>query len=155
MNTHKRKIISVVFLFCLGLTFNSFEFLTFMKVCEYPEHGPYFVGFPFIYRTNMTWVNTGSGNYYLLNWLGNIVFWFSVVYLLWIALKKMFKFNGVIPLKGMILGILFSVAYQVTIMNVLDIRYLLVHDVRLDYYDSDIKCNSKLIFFNEVILPQS
>lgn len=148
MTITKRQILNIVFLFCLGLLLNSLELVTIKKVCEYPELGPHYYGFPMIYRTNMTWVNTGSGIIFILNWLINILFWVVVSIGLWNITKKILKLKKEFP-KSIILVIIgISIFFQLIKLNALDLRYELVHNVKMNYYHQEINCESKFLFFN-------
>ncbi len=144
----KRQVLSILFLICLGLLLNSLELVTFYKVCEYPEHGPDYYGFPMIYRTNMTWVNTGSGIIFILNWIVNIIFWIAISIGLWNFIKKILKLKMEFPKPIMLAIIGITAVIQLINMDVLDLKYELVHDVKMNYYQQEINCESRLLFFN-------
>jgi hypothetical protein len=130
------------------LLLNSLELVTIKKICEYPEHGPYYYGFPLIYRTNMTWVNTGSGIIFTLNWIINIIFWLVVSIGLWNITRKILKLKKEFPKAIMLIIIGITIVLQIIEMKALDLRYELVHDVKMNYYQQEINCESKLVFFN-------
>lgn len=74
MKINKDSILKIGFWFLFGFLLRTCELVTVRKICFYPEYGPYYYGFPMIYRTNTTWVNTGSGNIYALGLLINSFF---------------------------------------------------------------------------------
>lgn len=148
MTVTKKQILNILFVICLGLLLNSLELVTIKKVCEYPEHGPFYFGFPMIYRTNMTWVNTGSGNIFILNWLINVIFWIMVSIGFWHFTKRIINLKKGFPKAIKLIVVLIAIVFQIIEKDTFDLEYILVHDVKMNYYQKEIKCNSKLIFFN-------
>lgn len=72
----------------MAITITSSKIITFEYVCDYSEKGPKFYGFPFIQETGSTWVNSMSGEIYVLGFLGNLLFWLAIIGSLFFILSK-------------------------------------------------------------------
>jgi hypothetical protein len=70
----------------LSLSISQLDFITIRYECDYlGEMGPEYYGFPFIYRTQIPWVNSISGKFYILGYICNV----SVIYTLLFLLVKL------------------------------------------------------------------
>jgi len=130
----------------IGILINSIEILSIRKICHYPEHGPFFYGFPMVYRTNMTWVNSGSGIIYMSGLIVNGFFWGSFIFFLKQLLSK------VLPKKAV--QIFISLIVMICLINftmtliAYDLAYKFHHKVKMDYYQQEIECDRSLKLFN-------
>jgi hypothetical protein len=131
-------------IFGVGLTFS--DIVAFEYVCDYPELGPKFYGFPFVYRTSTTWVNSMSGDLYLQGIISDTIFWFIIVYVLILGLKKLknIKIKRVLRVIGLLI---FGFSLFLTIISFLaiDWRLEISHDnFKINYYLNEIECNRTL-----------
>lgn len=146
MKIDKNLIFKLCFWIFFGILVNSFELISIRKICQYPEHGPFFYGFPMIYRTNMTWVNSGSGIIYLFGTLVNAIFWGGMFFGFFQLVAKCLseKFSKII------IGIMAVIAFLnfLIVTNAYELDFKLHHEVKMDYYQQDIECNRSLKLFN-------
>lgn len=139
----KKLIFSIIT--ALGLITD--EFLTFEYVCNYPEYGPKFYGFPFVQETNTTWVFSMSGEIYLFGFLGNLIFWTIIIrgiilLLNKIKVKLMQKIIGVFGLLILAWSLFISLIYFAAI----DWRLKYTHDnFKINYYQYNIDCERNLL----------
>ncbi|MEL6811329.1 MAG: hypothetical protein AAFP76_08355 [Bacteroidota bacterium] len=129
----------------LALAITSNDLLIYEYVCQFPEHGPSFYGFPFVKSTNTSWVFSMSGDLYVLGFIGNVLFWGVLLYIP-IHLMGLIKIKRVRNI-FMVLGwILFSLGCISTSLGltVIDWRLEWHHDnFRMNYYQTDIECEKK------------
>jgi hypothetical protein len=122
--------------------------LTFEYVCDYPELGPRFYGFPFIQETNSSWVFSMSGDIYILGFIGNFIFWALFFFGLTLFLKKVK--NRFLNILIKILGwsvVVWSVFVAFLYFGAIDWRFEFTHDnFKMNYYEQDIKCDRSFIF---------
>lgn len=140
----KRILFSII----ASLGFICDEMLTFEYVCDYPELGPRFYGFPFIQETNSSWVFSMSGDIYILGFIGNFIFWallFFGVTLFFKNLKNRFL-NILIKIVGWTV-VTWSVFVAFLYFGAIDWRFEFTHDnFKMNYYEHDIKCDRNFIF---------
>jgi hypothetical protein len=86
--------LKVIFLVCVGFGFAFSDLIVFVYRCDFPEYGPDFIGFPFIYRSSIPWVNSLSANLYLSGLIGNVLFWTIFAFIL-ITLAEKVATNGI------------------------------------------------------------
>ncbi|SNR16424.1 hypothetical protein [Tenacibaculum jejuense] len=134
-----KELKKVVFSIILSLGMITDDFLIFEYICDYPELGPRFYGFPFVQETNTTWVNSMSGEIYLFGFLGNFIFWivlFRILIQLFIKLKQ----TVIIKLIQVLVSVL-SLFYTYAYFLAIDWRLSLTHDnFKLHYYQSEPSC---------------
>jgi hypothetical protein len=88
------KILKTTILGLLSLALPLLDIVTFRHTCDFNgDMGPEFYGLPFIYRTEIPWVNSLSGDFYLLGYAGNVVF-FGVIILIVAAVLKRVEQQG-------------------------------------------------------------
>ena len=116
---------------------------TFEYIPDYPhgEMGPEFYGFPFIRSTDTTWVNTGSGEIYLIGFIGNIIFWsflcMTVIYFTEKIKRPIIKI--IINSSGVVLVIL-SVMISILYYSAIEWRIKLDHDsMKNEYFIDDLE----------------
>jgi len=146
MKITKEIIWQTILFTILGLLFNSLELISIRKICYYPEHGPYFYGFPMIHRTNMTWVNTGSGTIYLLGLIVNGLFWGLILYGLKRITTKLTS-NRISKYLLSAMAII-SLIYFILIQNVYELKFEFNHTVKMDYYHQEIECDKTIKILN-------
>ncbi|NER16020.1 hypothetical protein [Spongiivirga citrea] len=123
--------------------------IRFKYACDFKEHGPEFYGFPFVQETG-TWVSSFSGILYLSGFLGNLAFWFVLVYSLVYFIKK--TNNRIVNnIKSILVYsiILISIFYGYLHFDVFiwDIEWS--HDnFKMNYFQEDVECERTLLFFN-------
>jgi hypothetical protein len=70
--------------------FVSLDVITWAHHCDFKgDLGPVFIGFPFIYRTEIPWVCSMSGQFYLLGFVGNVILTGSLIALINVVRKKL------------------------------------------------------------------
>lgn len=115
---------------------------TYEYVCDFPEAGPKFYGFPFVQRTDTTWIFSMSGDIYLFGFLLNVAFWSGIIYLLGWAISPIK--NPIIARTRTVLGwAVFGIMLLLSIQNltIIDWRIKLHHDnFKMHYYQHDIEC---------------
>ena len=125
-----------------SLGFITDEYLIFEYVCDYPEGGPKFYGFPFVQETDATWVNSMSGEIYLLGFLGNLIFWALIIRgIVFIASKL--KRKIIKRVIGIFAWLIFTWSLFISFVNfnAVDWRIEFTHDnFKMNYYQSDIEC---------------
>lgn len=142
-----------IFITLFALYFPLLDFITLHRKCDWlGDYGPEFYGFPFVYRTGIPWVNSMSGEFYGLGYLGNVLFYllFSVLI---IRLLKIVLINP--KLKNLL-----SKALKATIilLGILTIFSTFVIDWNFKWTDGrhefekaaqkEMECNCKLEFFS-------
>lgn len=137
----------VIVLFAFGFVFG--EPIVFEYTPLYPkgEMGPEYFGFPFIYRTDTTWVNSMSGEIYLKGLIGNLIFWIIVI---WITSFGINKLKGAFGKAMRILIIIFgSLVCLVALTSmVIDWRFHFDHnDMKRDYFIDELEYNKELQLF--------
>jgi len=147
---HSQQLGKVILAITLGFVWITSNFITFHYVCDYPEHGPSFYGFPFVQQTNSTWVNSFSGELYVFGLLGNLALWSLVFYgLIWLINdvlgKKIRKLLFIVGVLTFVLSIIFISLY----FQVYEWRFEWSHDdFKLNYYQTDITCERTLRIFD-------
>ncbi|WP_299677619.1 hypothetical protein [uncultured Dokdonia sp.] len=88
------KITRIIIITLLSLALPLLDIVTFRHSYDFNgDMGPDFYGLPLIYRTEIPWVNSLSGDFYILGYFGN-VFFYSIVLVIFILLIKRIKLNG-------------------------------------------------------------
>ncbi len=124
------------------------ELISFRYTCQYEDGGPDFYGFPFIYRTSNVWVNSLSGEFYVLGCIGNMLFWTVILFALMTGIKRL-----KIPIHKLtsrvwgVFLLLFGFCIVYSTLSIVDWRYQWQHDFKMDYYSDDIICNREIQFF--------
>jgi hypothetical protein len=139
----KRVFFSII----ASLGFISDEMLTFEYICDYPEMGPRFYGFPFIQETNASWIFSMSGDIYLIGFTGNLVLWAIIFFGVTLFLKKIK--NKFLNKFFMIFGwciVVLSVFITFINFAAIDWRLELTHDnFKMNYYENNINCERSFI----------
>ncbi len=140
----------VIFSVIIALGIISSKLIAFEYICEYPEVGPKFYGFPFVQQTNTSWIFSMSGDIYLVGFLGNLMFWSILICLLSLPLNNVKKTS---LKKGItIVGyVMICCALLVSYINfaAIDWRIKRSHDdFKIDYYTTQIDCERTLMFWN-------
>ncbi|MFT6334778.1 MAG: hypothetical protein ACJATI_001524 [Halioglobus sp.] len=146
MKINKETIFKIGFWFFFGLLLSSVELVTIRKICFYPEHGPNFYGFPMIYRTNTTWVNTGSGNIYVVGLFINSIFWGGLSYVISNSIRKLINSRSVKI--GITITLLLSTIFNCFIFSCFDLSFKFHHTSKMNYYQQDIECERTVEIFN-------
>ncbi|SFT45061.1 hypothetical protein SAMN05216474_0636 [Lishizhenia tianjinensis] len=90
------KITQIIITILLSLALPLSDIVTLRHSYDFEDDiGPEFYGLPFIYRTEIPWVNSLSGDFYILGYFGNVIF-FSLVLVVFTLLIKSIKLNGFI-----------------------------------------------------------
>lgn len=115
----------------LSASISLLDIITVRYDCDYlGDMGPGFYGFPFKYRTTIPWVNSMSGVFYISGFLSNILFYFTLILLSILILKR--KILNLIVRK-----ILRITGYVITlILLLLASLNFLVTDWRFEWQDS-------------------
>lgn len=143
----KKLIFSII----IAFGFIMDEYLTFEYICDYPERGPKFYGFPFVQETDTTWIFSMSGEIYLFGFLGNLVFWTIIIGGIALLLdkikrkltKKIFKIFG---------WLIFAWSLFISFVNLaaVDWRLEFTHDnFKMNYYQSDIDCKRNFLLIKK------
>lgn len=117
--------------------------------CFHEEMGPTLYGFPFIYRTEIPWVNSFEGNLYILGFIGNVLFYFLIINLIIIGLKRINEkiiSNRIIKIGSIIFSmpIIFVGVFNIFIYEWE--LYFTTEEI-LKYADEPLNCMKELIFF--------
>ncbi|WP_298489013.1 hypothetical protein [uncultured Maribacter sp.] len=124
------------------------EFFTFKYVCDYPEHGPEFYGFPFVQETNTSWIFSMSGEIYLFGFLGNLVLWTLFIFILVVCLHKIKGklAQKIIPVFGWLI-MAWSILVSFVYFGAIDWRLKYTHDdFKINYYQSYIACEREFLW---------
>ncbi|PHS62797.1 MAG: hypothetical protein COB12_10290 [Flavobacterium sp.] len=145
---HMKKLI---FSIITALGFITDEYLTFEYVCDYPERGPKFYGFPFVQQTDSTWIFSMSGDIYLFGFLGNLIFWTiiigGIVLLVNIIEGKWTK--KIIGIFGWLIFV-WSLFISFVHFAAVDWRLEFTHDnFKNNYYQSVIDCERNFIMIKK------
>ncbi len=146
---HSRLLGKIVLSITFGFVWIISNFITFHYVCDYPEYGPSFYGFPFVQQTNSTWVNSFSGNLYLSGMMGNLIIWSLVFYMLLSLINDVLgrKIKKALFLLGL-LGFVTSIIYISFYFEAYDWRIQWSHDnFKIDYFSDTIQCKRTFYFF--------
>lgn len=134
----------LIFTIIVALGIITDEFLIFEYTCDYPEYGPQFYGFPFVQETSTTWVNSMSGEIYLLGFIGNLIFWAIIIGLIIFFFRNT---KSKLILLFAYLAISWSLFVSFAYFIAIDWRLEFTHDnFKLDYYQSEIDCDREIIF---------
>ncbi len=129
----------ILLLIVLSLGMITDDFLVFEYTCNYPELGPKFYGFPFVQETNTTWVNSMSGEIYILGFIGNLIIWtliFGIVFQLLKRIRNSIGFKVFVTVL-MLYALFFSCVY----FSIIDWRFSYSHDdFKVHYYQSKPDC---------------
>jgi len=134
-----------------ALGFVTDQCLTFEYVCEYPEYGPKFYGFPFVQETDKTWVFSMSGEIYLFGFLGNLVFWTLIIGGIVLLLEKIKEklTKKIIGIFGWLI-LAWSLFISVVYFGAVDWRLEFTHDnFKMNYYQTDIDCERKFLMIKK------
>jgi hypothetical protein len=126
----------------------TFDFATWRHVCDYGgDVGPYFYGFPMIYRTEIPWVNSLSGEFYLLGFLVDLLLFAVFSGLLLTVVQKELKMPKKTSLALWITSWLF--AASITILNHTSIEWQYYWRTTSDHYLNHYKkeCEKRFLFF--------
>ena len=139
----------IIVLFAFGFVFG--EPIVFEYIPLYPEGemGPEYFGFPFIYRTDTTWVNSMSGEIYLKGLLGNLIFWGGIILIASFGIDKL---KGKFKKATQILTISFGalVCLIALTSTAIDWRFHFDHnDMKGDYFINELDYNKELHMFWE------
>lgn len=90
------KIARIIILILLSLALPLLDIVTFRHSYDFNgDMGPDFYGLPFIYRTEIPWVNSLNGDFYILGYFGNVLF-FSLVLVIFTLIITRIQLNGLI-----------------------------------------------------------
>ena len=140
------KRASIAVLFGFGLAFS--DVITFEYVCDYPEYGPSFFGFPFVYRTSTPWVNSMSAVLYVTGSVGNLLFWTTIVYLVASLVEKL-KRGWTRRVVTIILSGICILSLGLTTVELAIIEWGIEtghDDFKMNYYQDDIDCERTVKF---------
>lgn len=86
---------SLLLIVCLSSAFVLMDLITFVRVEACPdEQLPALIGFPFVHRTSVPWVNSGSGVLYVKGLLLNVI----IIAITFASLGRML--HTILPGKG-------------------------------------------------------
>jgi len=124
------------------------EYFTFQYVCDYPEHGPEFYGFPFVQETSTSWIFSLSGEIYLIGFFGNLVLCTLLIFILVLCLSKI---KGKLAQKIILvfgwLIIAWSILVSFVYFGAIDWRLNYTHDdFKINYYQSHIVCEREFLW---------
>tara|TARA_B100001287_G_C22452733_1_gene421356 strand:+ start:150 stop:599 length:450 start_codon:yes stop_codon:yes gene_type:complete len=84
------KAIKIIILTLLSLALPLLDIITFRHTCDFKgDMGPEFYGLPFIYRTEIPWVNSFNGDFYILGYFGNVLFFGIILAILALVISKL------------------------------------------------------------------
>lgn len=140
----------LIFIIPLSISLVLLDLISFKYKCRYEDGGPDFYGFPFIYRTDTSYVNSLSGELYISGFLGNTLFWTLLLFLSIITIKQLIPhINKTILLVLKVLILIISVFIIYVSTEIIDWRYQWNHDFKINYYPDEVDCNRELLFFNK------
>jgi hypothetical protein len=74
-NPMMKRELYIIYIFLLSLSIPLLDIVTFRHSFDFNGNmGPDFYGFPFIYRTEIPWVNSFNGVFYIFGYFGNVFF---------------------------------------------------------------------------------
>lgn len=117
--------------------------------CFHNEMGPELYGFPFIYRTQIPWVNSFEGNLYLLGYLGNALFYLLIIKLIELSLNKINENiirNKYFKISTIIVFIL-TIVFSSLPVFIYEWECELTTKKILEYADQPLNCEKQWIFF--------
>ena len=134
-----KELSTIIYSIILALGILTIDFFKFEYICDYPEIGPTFYGFPFVQETNRTWVNSMSGEIYILGFLGNLLLWtlfFRVIFQFFKRFQNKVTFKVIRLL--LVVFCLFNVHMY---FSIIDWRFSYSHNnFKLNYYQSEPYC---------------
>ena len=87
------KTTQIIITILLSLALPLLDIVTLRHSYNFEDDmGPEFYGLPFIYRTEIPWVNSLSGDFYILGYFGNVIC-FGLVLVIFTLLIKSIKLN--------------------------------------------------------------
>ncbi|NVK03200.1 MAG: hypothetical protein HWD92_00195 [Flavobacteriia bacterium] len=138
----------ILLLFAFGFVFGEPIAFEYLPVYPTGDPGPEYYGFPFIYRTDTTWVSSLSGILYLKGLIANLLFWAIISFL---ASRGIDKLRGKPKIASQIVAIVFGiylvlVAFLKVSINDWSIQY--DHDnMKMDYYNEELDYHREIIWF--------
>ena len=143
------KILRISILVLLALALPILDLVTFRHTCDFKGHmGPEFYGLPFIYRTEIPWVNSFSGEFYILGYFGNVFFHcLCLVLLRWIL--NIFKLSGIIKKTWNVIWIGTSVmliTYATMFFFITEWRFEWTKSEIMNYADQSSSCTKTFEF---------
>lgn len=134
----------------LSLSISQLDFITIRYECDYlGDMGPEYYGFPFIYRTQIPWVNSLSGNFYILGYIGNV----SVIYgLLFFSVTLFKKFRislGIMKYLKIVTSIITIILFIFASMffTLIEWNFKWKYNHIENYGGKPLKCEKHLEFF--------
>ena len=143
------KILRISILVLLALALPILDLVTFRHTCDFKgDMGPEFYGLPFIYRTEIPWVNSFSGEFYILGYFGNVFFHCLCLFLLrWIL--NIFKLTGIIKKTWNVIWIGTSVMliiYATMFFSIMEWRFEWTKSEIMNYANQSSSCTKTLEF---------
>lgn len=138
------KTLDYIVVFLLAFFFVENEPISFVRIaCEYSDGGPYLYGFPIIYQTGVPWVNSFEQHIYIMGFLVNMAFWFTLVLVIYKRLVLLIKSKLVLKLIRFITLAIFGVHFIVLAWYTVEFRYF--HWTYNNNFYED--CETKIKFF--------
>lgn len=137
----------IIALFAFGFVFGEPIVLEYNPLYPVGEMGPEYFGFPFIYRTDTTWVNSMSGEIYLKGLIVNFIFWVIVILITVFCIDKL---NGRFKKVTQIFFISFGLfVCLIALTNtVIDWKLHFDHNnMKGDYFINELDYTKKIHFF--------
>lgn len=138
-----------LFLVILAIVFTSSNIVTFEYLCDYPERGPKFYGFPSVQQADTSWVNSMSGEIYVLGFLGNLLFWMAIVGSAFFMLSKV-KQVLTKAIINVLVCLFFVLSMYFSLLNFTMVDWNLKwthHNFKIGYYKSEIVCKRNVVLF--------
>jgi len=145
------KTIRIITITLLALALPLLDIVTFRHTYDFKgDMGPEFYGLPFIYRTEIPWGSSLSGEFYVLGYFGNVLFC-AIVVLIFTLLMMRIKLNLTIKklwniswTSTSIVLILFSALF----FFITDWRFDWTNSEILQYTDQSVDCSKTLEFIS-------
>ncbi|WGD34754.1 hypothetical protein [Olleya sp. YS] len=135
---------------CLAIGFTLPNFISYKFVCATDERWPDFYGFPFVQNTDRSWVFSMSGKFFISGFIGNVIFWGLLFYVI-IRLLNLLKHRVFIIVRRVILITLclFSLWVIYFELTLFDWRLQWNHDdFKMNYYQQKLDCKRTFHFFD-------
>ena len=145
------KITRILIITLLSLALPLLDIVTFRHSYDFNDDmGPDFYGLPFIYRTEIPWVNSFNGDFYILGYFGN-VFFYSIVLVIFTLIIKRIKLSGLIKKLWNISWIGTSVVlffFAAMFFLITEWRFEWTNSEMLKYTNQSVTCSKTLEFIS-------
>ncbi len=145
MDVIKKRLLILIISIALLLQ----DVIVFRYACNCNFDGPNidYYGFPFIYRNNLTQACSGCGNLYLSGFIGNILFWFMLIYIFYFIYVKFAAPIINLKIQTFFAWLLTITSIGIILFNIYVYEWTIEMSCDQDLYCKESQCKREIKFF--------